>query len=67
MIEQLAIWYLKRQGVFILPRTFIGFAIGYCTAIKTGEDADYDQWQMIVPKCGKIIALNHSIIQGTEL
>jgi hypothetical protein len=62
IIERLAVWYLNRQGVAVLPRAFIGFATGYCTAIKTGETGTYDEWQMVVPKIGKVIALNQSIL-----
>jgi hypothetical protein len=62
IIERLAVWYLKRRGVAILPRAFIGFATGYCTATKTGEAGTYDEWMLIVPKVGRIIALNNSIL-----
>ena len=63
MLERLAVWYLNRQGHTVLPLTFIGFAVGYGNVIKKDSDAYYDHWEMWVPKCGRIIALNNSVVQ----
>lgn len=64
MMEQLAVWYLARRGRVVLPRFFIGFAVGFATAVKQkGADTNtYDVWQIDVPKHCDIIALNNSLV-----
>jgi hypothetical protein len=46
----------------VLPLGFIGFAVGYAQVFKLGGDQHYDDWRMVTPKGGKIIALNHSTV-----
>ena len=62
MIERLAIWYLSRRGRTVLPFPFIGLVIGYGVATKTGDAGGYVEWQVSMPKTGKIIALNNSVV-----
>jgi hypothetical protein len=66
VIERLAIWYLKRRGMCVLPPGFIGFAVGYAQVFKRGGDQHCDHWSMITPKNCKIIALTHSTVITKE-
>jgi hypothetical protein len=62
MLERLAEWYLTRRGRVVLPRAFVGFAVGNCVVTKTGSDGIYDVWQMLSPKGFPYIALNRSMV-----
>jgi hypothetical protein len=66
MIERLAVWYLSRRGRVVLPFPFIGLVIGYGVATKTGEADGYVESQVSVPKIGKLVALNHSVVTARE-
>lgn len=48
----------------VLPRVFIGLAVGAATANKTWEDESYGIWRVVVPNNGHLIALNHSYMDG---
>ena len=63
VLERWAERYLAHRGRAILPRAFIGFAIGCGTASKTKYGSDhFEVWEVIVPKSSRIIALNHSVV-----
>lgn len=66
MIERWAVRYLERRGRVVLPFPFIGFAIGYATAVKHSGTPSYDLWEITVPKGSKFIALNNSIVTTAE-
>jgi hypothetical protein len=62
MIERLAVWYLARRGRVVLPFPFIGMAMGFGIAIKIGDDDAYTTWNVSIPKIGRIVALNNSVV-----
>ena len=68
MLERLAERYLKSRGRCVLPRTFIGLAVGYGQAVRIVVNSDgYDTWTVSVPTGFPPIALNHTImVQGQE-
>ena len=43
--DRLAQWHLARRGIVVLPRTFIGLAIGYGQAIKLATDGDFSTYR----------------------
>lgn len=60
-LERLALQYLEDRGYVILPRAFVGVAIGYGVATGTRHDMrvvfpDYATKPMM-------IAVNHSIVE----
>ena len=61
-LDRLATWWLKRRGVTVLPRPFIGMALGYATAQRLAVDGVYAHWQVTVPKGFPPIVLNNSIV-----
>ena len=65
-LEDRAERYLKRRGRMVLPRAFIGLAVGYGQAVKIATDGDYDTWTVSVP-CGfPPIALNNTMMIAGE-
>jgi hypothetical protein len=64
MIERLAVWYLERRGRAVLPRNFMGFAVGFGSAIKQHKmsNGTTDVWEIRVPKNSDLIALNYSLV-----
>ena len=60
--DRLARWHLARRGIVVLPRTFIGLAIGYGQAIKLATDGDFSTYNVEVPAFAKPIILNNSIL-----
>lgn len=61
-LERHAERYLKRRGRMVLPRAFVGLAVGYGQAVRTGGDGDYDNWAVSVPRGFPAIALNHTVM-----
>ncbi len=64
MIERLAAWYLKRRGRCVLPRAFVGLAVGYGQAVLIAGDCDNSIWRVTVPGECLPIALNHAIVMS---
>ena len=62
MLELLAIRYLRWRGLMVLPRTFVGFAIGFGQAVEVGGDGDNEVWRVEVPVGSVPIGLNHSVV-----
>jgi hypothetical protein len=62
MIERLAEWYLKRRGRAVLPRCFVGLAVGAGLAVRKRESSGFSQWEVEIPSSGKLWALNNSMI-----
>ena len=54
--------YLKHRGRCVLPRAFIGLAVGHGQAVRIGGDADFDNWTVSVPRGFPAIALNHTVM-----
>ena len=66
MLEVLAERYLHWRGRVVLPRAFVGFAVGNCIVMWKGCDSVSDEWQVFSPKGFPFIALNNSIVTGRE-
>ena len=65
-LEGFAERYLKSRGRCVLPRAFIGLAVGHGQAVKIASDGDYDTWTVSVP-CGfPPIALNNTMMIAGE-
>ncbi len=62
MMENLAIRYLTRRGWTVLPRTFVGMALGCAAATKVETGLVYTSWRVMIPKDGHLIALNNTMI-----
>lgn len=58
MIERLAIWYLKRRGLYVLPHGFVGMIIGG-NAVAVEEEYD-GIFIVTLPSRRPVIALNGS-------
>ena len=54
--------YLAWRGRVVLPRAFVGMAIGYSQAVKIEGNSDFNVYRVEVPAFAKPIALNHSMI-----
>ncbi len=61
MIERLAIWYLNRRGIVVLPRFFVGIAIGYGTAFLT-RHVGHDLWEVTLPRRSPYVAINNTVV-----
>lgn len=61
-LEDRAEQYLKRRGRCVLPRAFVGLAVGHGQAVKTSSDAYYDNWAVSVPRGFPPIALNNTVM-----
>jgi hypothetical protein len=61
-LERLAEWYLRRRGRVVLPRAFIGMALGYAQAVRLEGDGDYSVYRVEVPAFAKPIVLNNSML-----
>lgn len=57
-IDELAAWWLRRRGVTVLPRAFLGIAMGHCDAYE-GEDGSM---RVYPPPQMSLIALNHTSV-----
>jgi hypothetical protein len=66
IVERLAVWYLERRGRFVLPFPFIGMVVGYAVATKTGEDDSCVEWEVRMPKIGRLVVLNNSVVTRRE-
>ncbi len=67
IIEKAAVWYLSRKGRVVLPRIWIGMALGFGAAFSH-EPVEQDKpsvWTVSLPPGGRLYALNHSMIDGT--
>ncbi|HEV8503651.1 MAG TPA: hypothetical protein VGR63_18920 [Casimicrobiaceae bacterium] len=62
LIERWALAYLKRRGMVVLPRAFVGMALGYSQAVKLEGDNDINVYRVEVPAFAKPIILNHSML-----
>lgn len=62
VIERLAIRYLRWRGMVVLPRAFVGFAIGWGTAVRIASDEEMDTYRIEVPCCGVRVILNHALV-----
>ena len=60
--EGVAERFLKRRGRCVLPRAFVGLAVGHGQAVRTGGDADFDNWTVSVPRGFLPIALNNTVM-----
>lgn len=61
MLERLAMWYLAKRGITVLPRDFVGMALGMATAVQQHPNL----WQVCAITSDadfKIIALNHTVV-----
>jgi hypothetical protein len=60
VIENLAIWYLKRRGRFVLPRIFLGLVFGNAIATETEPGT----WTVLLdPRApNQLITMTNSII-----
>ncbi|WP_024517034.1 hypothetical protein [Bradyrhizobium sp. Tv2a-2] len=60
-LERIAVQFLKRRGRFILPRVFVGIAVGYATVLreKVGDGAVY---YIYMPPGHELMALNHTTV-----
>jgi hypothetical protein len=62
MIEQLATWYLRRQGKLVLS-PFLGFALsGPFTACRSKTDSGNEEWVLYVAPGMQTIAMNGATI-----
>jgi hypothetical protein len=57
MIKQLALWYLKRCGLYVLPRVFVGMVIGGNAVAVEQEDGVFN---VTLPSRRPVIALTGS-------
>lgn len=59
LVERLCEAFLQRRGRMVLPRLFIGLAVGYGTARQRKDGI----WEVYVPTPpGRLIALNNAIM-----
>jgi hypothetical protein len=66
IIERWALSYLTRRGMVVLPRAFVGMALGYSQAVKLGSNGDFVTYRVEVPAFAKPIVLNHSMLIDAE-
>lgn len=63
MFERIAIWYFRRLGRIVLPRYFIGLAIGGAAIAEIENVQDgWTTYKVLVPSIGDAIVLNRSIL-----
>lgn len=56
MITKLALWWLTRQGCYVVRPGFLGLVLGHCVAKREGSNVS-----VVLPFGGaKIVALNNS-------
>ena len=62
IIERWALSYLTRRGMVVLPRSFVGMAIGHAQAVKVECNGDFNVYRVEVPAFAKPIVLNNSLL-----
>jgi hypothetical protein len=62
LIERWALSYLTRRGMVVLPRAFVGMALGYSQAVKLEGNGDFNVYRVEVPAFAKPIILNNSML-----
>ena len=62
VLESWAIRYLQWRGVTVLPRTFVGMAIGYSQAVLIEATDETNVYRVEVPSFAKPIILNNSML-----
>ena len=64
MLEYMAANYLRRRGFVVLERTFIGVVLGYCHALRQGNELYVTSHEQTMPL--KIISINGSTVYDQD-
>ena len=64
-LEQQAVRWLVNRGYLVIKQPFIGMCLGGANADHVSRSTQHDAYVVVIPRGGKIIALNSSVITAS--